>query len=87
MPDTPKIIKVEFINNSASKTIIHWKNSTPSAKYDFEAKYKIKSDPEVNWTLVSSRFAAELMFTVLVLFLFPDLYVAMLVPRAISELR
>ncbi|XP_069792423.1 interleukin-12 receptor subunit beta-2-like isoform X2 [Narcine bancroftii] len=53
IPDTPKIIKVEFINNSASKMIIYWKKST--ARSNFEVKYRIKSDPGISWTLIAKN--------------------------------
>ncbi|XP_078075500.1 interleukin-23 receptor [Mustelus asterias] len=53
-PDPPNITKVEFINNSVAKTIIHWRNST-SAKCRFELRYRITSDPGVSWTLVGKN--------------------------------
>ncbi|XP_062921021.1 interleukin-23 receptor-like [Mobula hypostoma] len=53
VPDTPEIIKAEFINNSSCKAIIHWKKSTPSAKCDVEVKYKVTSEPEISWTRIA----------------------------------
>ncbi|XP_072369000.1 interleukin-12 receptor subunit beta-2-like [Scyliorhinus torazame] len=53
-PDPPDITKVEFINNSVAKTIIHWRNST-SPKCRFELRYRMTSDPGISWTLVGKN--------------------------------
>uniref|UniRef100_UPI00398E3A81 interleukin-12 receptor subunit beta-2-like n=1 Tax=Pristiophorus japonicus TaxID=55135 RepID=UPI00398E3A81 len=54
-PDAPNITKVEFVNNSVAKTIIHWTNSKSSAKCQFEIRYRITSDPGISWTLVAKN--------------------------------
>ncbi|XP_067846460.1 interleukin-12 receptor subunit beta-2-like [Heptranchias perlo] len=54
-PDAPNITKVEFVNNSVAKTIIHWRKSTSSAKCQFEMRYRITSDPGITWTLVNKN--------------------------------
>ncbi|XP_043555326.1 interleukin-23 receptor-like [Chiloscyllium plagiosum] len=53
-PDAPMITKVEFINNSVPKTIIHWRSST-NAECQFEIRYRIISDPNITWTLVAKN--------------------------------
>ncbi|XP_048458034.1 interleukin-23 receptor-like [Rhincodon typus] len=53
-PDAPMITKVEFLNNSVPKIIIHWRIST-NAECQFEIRYRIISNPNMRWTLVAKN--------------------------------